>query len=152
MTEQTITTKKGQITLTSDGLEIIDDAIFNRNLIIGSSLVWCFYGILNIIRYVGAADAEKNFFYFYLGVFILALWVVVMGFVLFRVSFRQNYDFSELKEVRFRQGKKGEYHARLVTQKGRIRTLTLNEKKGDVDKIIRQLKKRKIKVEWKKDK
>ncbi len=143
MTERTISTKKGQITLTRNELQIEDDAIFNRNLVIGSSLIWCFYGGLNIFRYAGS----QNYFYFYLGVFILALWVVVMAFVVFRVSFAKKYSLSDLKEVKFRKDKKGIYHARLITQKGRIRTLTLNDEKETVNGLIRQMKKQKIKIE-----
>ncbi len=143
MTEKKITIKKGELILKGEDIKIDDDAIFNRNLLIVSSLVWCFYGVLNIIRY----PIHNNFFYFYFGVFILALWIVVVGFVIFRVSFKKNYTFSEIQKVKFRLRSKGFFSARILTKKGRIRTLTLSDKKEDLNMLVRQLKKRKIKLE-----
>jgi surface polysaccharide O-acyltransferase-like enzyme len=83
--DKTIDIKKGTLVLSNSGLEIQDDSNFNRNLLIISSVFWCFYGILNIVQY----PAKENYFYFYFGVFILALWVVVIGFVIRKVTFEE---------------------------------------------------------------
>jgi hypothetical protein len=145
--DKTIDIKKGTLVLSNSGLEIQDDSNFNRNLLIISSVFWCFYGILNIVQY----PAKENYFYFYFGVFILALWVVVIGFVIRKVTFKNNLAFSDLKKVRIRQDKKGFYLVRALTQKGRIRGFTLSQKKEDAQSMARQLKKRKIEIEWIKD-
>lgn len=147
MMDKTIDIKKGSLRLSDKGMDIQDDSAFNRNLLIVSSLVWCFYGILNIIQY----PAKENYFYFYFGVFILALWVVVIGFVIRKVTFKKELLFSEIKKVRIRQDKKGFYLVRTLTQSGRIRGFTLNQKKEDAQSMARQLKKKKIEVEWVKE-
>lgn len=145
--DKTIDIKKGSLTLTDKGLKIQDDATFNRNLLIISSIFWCLYGGLNILQY----PAKENFFYFYFGVFILALWVVVIIFFIWKVTFKKELAFSEIKKVRIRQDKKGFYLVRALTQSGRIRGFTLSQKKEDAQSIARQLKKKKIEVEWVKD-
>ena len=146
--DKTIDIKKGTLTITHSELNIQDDATFNRNLLIVSSIFWCLYGGLNILQY----SAKENFFYFYFGAFILALWVVVIGFVIRKVTFKKQFLFSDLKKVRIRQDKKGFYLVRALTKKGRIRGFTLSQKKEDAQSLARQLKKRKIEVEWIKDK
>jgi hypothetical protein len=145
--DKTIDIKKGTLSINESGLKIQDDATFNRNLLIISSIFWCVYGGLNILQY----SAKENFFYFYFGVFILALWVAVIGFFILKVTFKKELAFSELKKVRIRQDKKGFYLVRALTQKGRIRGFTLSQKKEDAQSIARQLKKKKIEVEWVKE-
>ncbi len=147
MMDKTIDIKKGSLTISKSGLTIEDDSTFNRNLLIVSSLVWCFYGILNIVQY----PATENYFYFYFGVFVLALWVVVIGFVIRKVTFKKEFLFTEIKEVRIRQDKKGFFVARALTNSGRIRSFTLSQKKEDAQSLARQLKKKKIEVEWVKE-
>ena len=143
MAEKIIDIKKGTLTLTDSGLEIKDDATFNRNLLIVSSIFWCVYAGLNIAQY----PLKENYFYFYFGVFILALWVVVIGFVIRKVSFRNQFNFSEIGKIRIRKDSKGYFLVRILTTSGRIRGLVLNDNKTDLDQLLRQFKKQKIEIE-----